>query len=155
MCDHRDMDEIAVFLPAEEAPNWRTISGWAPCTGIPNARGEEQPTAPTFDRLFVARDEDGRTASVLLVRIDLILLAPEKLIVITRPDARRRGLASALFAAAAAAGIPTEELSGAHGLTAEGAAFQVSRRAALARSVLSAKPARRGLFESLRRRRGR
>lgn len=124
------MDSPATYLPPEEAPEWGVLAGWAARTGIPGALGEEKLAWPHQDRLFVARDEAGRPASVLMVRIDSQTQKPYLVIAVTRPDRRRQGLASALFAAAEAAGLPVEELSGVRGITADGAAFRAARRQA-------------------------
>lgn len=118
-----------VHLPDSEAPQWGVLAGWAMRHGEPNRIGEERPSAPTYDRLFVARDDAGLTAAVLLVRLDFSSREPTSLIAITRVDLRRRGLASALFEAARRTGIGVEALSGINGLTDAGAAFQRARRA--------------------------
>lgn len=83
--------------------------------------------------LLAALDDAGAPVGILLVRAD-DAGAPLSLHVVVHRAARRRGIATALYARAARAGVDIEALSKRNGLTPDGAAFRRGRRTSEPRS---------------------
>lgn len=108
------------------SPRWPAYATLAPGWAAPDTITER--ALDRGHRLFVAYGADGAAQGVLLIKANRHGMA-DSLHVVVRPERRRRGVASALYARAARVGFAVEQLSGRGGLTPDGVAFRQGRRA--------------------------
>lgn len=120
------------LLPDDDGPDWGLVN-WGLSIAAAGLAGVRLEPTPLDDRLcFVSRDEHGEPQGILQIVLDHHH-APSELIVVVRPDRRRRGIATILYRVARDYGIDVESVSGWHGMTRAGAAFRDFRQGRLKR----------------------